>query len=107
MGDLRIWLDRKKIALFGFELVTLGVGNIAFEAQFGDAGHAALFRAAFGGVAEPFSSTGTAANRPTTGEPLARRRLSRGIAALLDPTSASNRESRPKTAIPKSVVWCG
>jgi hypothetical protein len=75
MGDMRIWLDRNKISTSGFELVALSVGNIAFDAQFSDAGHAALFHAAFGSVAEAFSSTGAAANVLPLAQPLARRRL--------------------------------
>jgi hypothetical protein len=51
MSDIRIWLDRNRIDLSDFKLVTLSVGNVAFEAQFGDLGNAALFRAAFGSPA--------------------------------------------------------
>jgi hypothetical protein len=48
MGYMRTWLDRNRIDLSGFQLVTIGGGNVAFDAQFRDLGHAALFRAAFG-----------------------------------------------------------
>jgi hypothetical protein len=48
MGDMRSWLDRNRIELTGFRPVTLSVGDVAFDAQFRDAGQAALFRAAFG-----------------------------------------------------------
>lgn len=51
MGDIRTWLDRNKIDLSGFELVTLSGGDVAFDAQFSDLGHATLFRAAFGRAA--------------------------------------------------------
>ena len=51
MGDMRTWLDRNRIELAGFRLVTPSVGNVAFDAQFRDLGHAALFRAAFGNSA--------------------------------------------------------
>jgi hypothetical protein len=74
MGDMRVWLDRNRIGTSGFQLVALGVGNIAFDAQFSDAGHATLFRTAFGSVVEPFSSTETANILPLE-RPLARRRL--------------------------------
>jgi hypothetical protein len=50
MGDMRIWLDRNRINTSGFELVTISEDNVAFDAQFADLGHAALFRASFGSV---------------------------------------------------------
>jgi hypothetical protein len=53
MGDMRTWLDHNRIDLSGFKLVTIGVGNVAFDTQFCDLGHATLFRAAFSGAAEP------------------------------------------------------
>jgi hypothetical protein len=48
MGDMRDWLDRNRIELAGFRPVTLGVDSVAFDAQFRDLEHAALFRAVFG-----------------------------------------------------------
>ena len=48
MGDMRTWLDCNGIDLWRFELVTVSLGNVAFDAQFRDLEHAALFRAAFG-----------------------------------------------------------
>src|SRR5271170_4909710 len=51
MGDMRTWLDRNRIDLTDFALVTLGAGNIAFDAQFRGMGQAIRFRAAFGSSA--------------------------------------------------------
>src|SRR5271169_6492948 len=65
MGDMRRWLDHNRIDLSGFELVTLSIGNVAFDAQFSALADATLFRAAFG------SSTGVL----PLAQPLARRRL--------------------------------
>jgi hypothetical protein len=48
MGDMRTWLDRNKVELSGFRLVTLSAGNVAFDAQFRDVGQAAMFRTVFG-----------------------------------------------------------
>jgi hypothetical protein len=48
MADMRTWLDRNGIELAGFGPVTLGVDKVAFDAQFRDLEHAALFRTAFG-----------------------------------------------------------
>ena len=48
MGDMRNWLGRNRIQLSRFEVVTVSFGNVAFDAQFRDLEHAALFRAAFG-----------------------------------------------------------
>src|ERR1700722_12859549 len=67
MCEMRNWLDRNRIDLSGFQLVTLSVDNVAFDAQFRDLGHAALFRAVFG--SSPASAL------PLT-QPVARRRLS-------------------------------
>ena len=51
MGDMRDWLDLNRIELSGFRPITLD-GEVAFDAQFRDLKHAALFRAAFGGLEE-------------------------------------------------------
>jgi hypothetical protein len=48
MSDMRDWLDRNRIELSRFEVVTVRLGNVAFEAQFRNLEHAILFRAAFG-----------------------------------------------------------
>jgi hypothetical protein len=48
MGHMRTWLDRNRIELSRFEVVTVSLGNVAFDAQFRDLEHAALFRSAFG-----------------------------------------------------------
>jgi hypothetical protein len=53
LGRMRTWLDRNGIELTGFQPVTLSIDNVAFDAQFGNAGEAALFRAAFGDVTDP------------------------------------------------------
>jgi hypothetical protein len=61
MGDMRNWLDHNRIDLTDFKLVTLGAGNIVFDAQFRDMGQAIRFRAAFGG-----SAPSTRQGRPVT-----------------------------------------
>jgi hypothetical protein len=66
MGDMRTWLDRNRIDVSGFQVVTLDAGDVAFDAQFRDLGHAASFRAAF---ASP------AASVPRPAQPVSRRRL--------------------------------
>ena len=48
MGEMRTWLIHNRIELSRFDVVTVSPGNVAFEAQFRDLEHAALFRAAFG-----------------------------------------------------------
>jgi len=47
MGDMRAWLDRNKVELAAFRPITIR-GEVAFDAQFRDAGQADRFRAAFG-----------------------------------------------------------
>jgi hypothetical protein len=83
MGIMRTWLDHNRIDLSGFKLVTIGVGNVAFDAQFCDLGHAALFRAAFSGAAEPFGLKLVADNTAPPARLIARRAQSprRPIAA--------------------------
>jgi hypothetical protein len=34
MGDMRTWLDCNRIELTRFEVVTVSLGNVAFDAQF-------------------------------------------------------------------------
>jgi hypothetical protein len=48
MGHMRTWLDCNRIELSRFEVVTVSLGNVAFDAQFRDLEHATLFRSAFG-----------------------------------------------------------
>jgi hypothetical protein len=64
MSDMRTWLDRNRIELAGFGLITLSVDSVAFDVQFCDLGQAALFRAAFGETAPR-----------VVPQPVARRRL--------------------------------
>ena len=50
MADMRAWLDYNRIELSSFRSISLGGGEVAFDARFRDAGQAALFRAAFARV---------------------------------------------------------
>jgi hypothetical protein len=47
MGDMRTWLDHQGIQPIDFRPGATALGNFAYDVQFGDLQHAALFRAAF------------------------------------------------------------
>jgi hypothetical protein len=68
MANMRIWLDRNRIDLADFRLVTVSVGNIAFDVQFTYWQHVALFRAAFVSVA-----SATSPEQPVARQSLVRR----------------------------------
>ena len=47
MSDMRTWLDHQGIQPMDFKPITLPFGAIAFDVEFRQPVHAALFRAAF------------------------------------------------------------
>ena len=48
MGEMRNWLDQRRIELTDFLPVSREAGKVAFEAHFREVGDAELFRAVFG-----------------------------------------------------------